>query len=276
MAWHARLALDYRLEHGRCVARAEHQGPLRVLQTLYPEGDAIAHNVLVHPPGGLVGGDTLEIAVHAGPGSHALVTTPGAARFYRSLGEPAVQASRVVLDESARCEWLPLEAICYSGCRAENRLLLDLAPESELIGWDVTAFGLPASELPFEQGSLLQHLELQGTWLERGRIDALDRRLMDGPLGLAGHRCLATLFLATGSALTRARREQALELANSAIATAGLQGLAGATAPGQRVVVVRVLAPLVEPALELLKSIRAAWRPALWGLPPTVPRSWAL
>ena len=99
---------------------------------------------------------------------------------------------------------------------------------------------------------------------------------MDGPLGLAGHRCLATLFLATGSALTRARREQALELANSAIATAGLQGVAGATAPGQRVVVVRVLAPLVEPALELLKSIRAAWRPALWGLPPTVPRSWAL
>ena len=175
-----------------------------------------------------------------------------------------------------RCEWLPLEAICYSGCRAENRLLLELAPESELIGWDVTAFGLPASGLPFEQGSLLQHLELQGAWLERGRIDALDRRLMDGPLGLAGHRCLATLFLATGSALTRARREQALELANSAIAAAGLQALAGATAPGPRVVVVRVLAPLVEPALELLKSIRAAWRPALWGLPPTVPRSWAL
>ena len=197
MAWHARLALDYAVENGRCVARAEHHGPLRILQTLYPEGDAIAHNVLVHPPGGLVGGDTLEIAVHAGPGTHALVTTPGAARFYRSLGEPAVQSSRVVLDESARCEWLPLEAICYSGCRAENRLTLELAPQSELIGWDVTAFGLPASQLPFAQGSLLQHLELQGAWLERGRIDALDRRLMDGPLGLAGQRCLATLFLAS-------------------------------------------------------------------------------
>ena len=127
MGWHARLALDYRLEHGRCVARAEHEGPLRILQTLYPEGDAVPHNVLVHPPGGLVGGDPLEIAVRAGPGTHALVTTPGAARFYRSLGEPAVQCSRIVL-EPARCEWLPLEAICYSGCRAENRLLLDLAP----------------------------------------------------------------------------------------------------------------------------------------------------
>jgi len=276
MGWHARLALDYRLESGRCVARAEHHGPLRILQTLYPEGDGVAHNVLVHPPGGLVGGDTLEIAVRAGPGSHALVTTPGAARFYRSLGEPAVQRARIVLDPGSRCEWLPLEAICYSGCLAENRLSLELAPDSELIGWDVTAFGLPASQLPFEKGSLLQQLELKDAWLERGRIDALDRRLMDGPLGLAGQRCLATLFLATGSALTRARREQALELANSAIAAQGLSVMAGATAPGSRVVVVRALAPQVEPALALLKAIRAAWRPALWGLPPTAPRSWAM
>ena len=276
MGWHARLALDYRLENGRCLARAEHEGPLRVLQTLYPEGDAVAHNVLVHPPGGLVGGDTLEIDVHVGTAAHALVTTPGAARFYRSLGEPAVQTARIVLDPGSRCEWLPLEAICYSGCLAENRLVLDLAPDSELIGWDVTAFGLPASQLPFEKGSLLQHLELKDAWLERGRIDALDRRLMDGPLGLAGQRCLATLFLATGSAMTRARREQALELANSAIAAQGLSVMAGATAPGSRVVVVRALAPQVEPAMALLKAIRAAWRPALWNLPPTAPRSWAM
>jgi urease accessory protein len=25
-------------------------------------------------------------------------------------------------------EWLPLEAICYSGCLAQNRLQMDLAP----------------------------------------------------------------------------------------------------------------------------------------------------
>jgi urease accessory protein len=234
--------------------------------------------VLVHPPGGLVGGDTLEISLCAGPGSHSLVTTSGAARFYRSLGEPAVQTARIALDPGSRCEWLPLEAICYSGCLAENRLSLELAPDSELIGWDVTAFGLPASQLPFEKGSLLQHLELKDAWLERGRIDAFDRRLMDGPLGLAGQRCLATLFLASGSPLARPRREQALELANSAIAAPGASApvLAGATAPGSRVVVVRALAAQVEPALALLKAIRAAWRPALWNLPPTAPRSWAM
>ena len=140
----------------------------------------------------------------------------------------------------------------------------------------MTAFGLPASQMPFEKGSLLQHLELKGGWLERGRIDALDARLMDGPLGLAGHRCLATLFFASGSAFTRPRRAQALELANAAIAAQGMAAIAGGTAPGPRVVVVRALAAQVEPALALLKAIRAAWRPALWNLPPTVPRSWAM
>lgn len=276
MSWDARLALDYRLQAGRCVARFEHEGPLRILRSLYPEGDGVCHNVLVHPPGGLVGGDTLEISVSAAAGTHALVTTPGATRFYRSKGEPARQRTSIVLHQGARLEWLPLEAICHSGCIAENQLALDLAPGAELIGWDVCALGLPESGLPFEQGNVLQHLEVRGAWLERGRIDALDMRLMNGPLGLAGNRCMATLFLAAGSGLDRARREQALELARAAIMAHPLHATAGATAPGPRVIAVRVLAPQVEPALHLLKTIRDAWRPALWQLPPTRPRTWAL
>ena len=52
MPWDARLDPDYRLESGRSVARFVHSGPLRILQSLYPEGDAVCHNVLVHPPGG--------------------------------------------------------------------------------------------------------------------------------------------------------------------------------------------------------------------------------
>ena len=80
MPWHARLQLDYTLESARTVARFRHSGPLRILQSLYPEGDGICHNVLVHPPGGLVGGDTLQVKVTAAAGSHGLVTSPGAAR----------------------------------------------------------------------------------------------------------------------------------------------------------------------------------------------------
>ena len=86
MGWHASLQLNYRLEQKRCILHHQHQGPLRVLKSLYPEGDAICHNVLVHPPSGLVGGDRLNIAVHLHEGAHALITTPGATRFYGSEG----------------------------------------------------------------------------------------------------------------------------------------------------------------------------------------------
>ena len=207
MPWHARLALDYSAPTpSRTIARFRHDGPLRILQSLYPEGDAVCHNVLVHPPGGLVGGDTLDIDVSAAPGSHGLLTTPGATRFYRSEGEVAVQRTTLRLAAGARLEWLPLEALCYSGCRAENRLRIEAAPGAELIGWDVTALGLPAAGLPFERGSLLQHIEVPGMWLERGRIDAADHRLLASPLGLAGQRCIASLFLVAGTPLARAAR----------------------------------------------------------------------
>ena len=276
MSWHARLQLDYRAESGRSVARFEHDGPLRILQSLYPEGDGVCHNVVVHPPGGLVGGDTLDISVKVRAGAHGLVTTPGASRYYRSQGEPAVQRAELRVDAGARLEWLPLEAICHSGCRAENRLRMDLAAGAEVMAWDIAALGLPASDLPFERGSLLQQIELPGAWLERGRIDAADARLMDGPLGLAGQRCLATLYLASGSELSRQRREQALESAREVIEAHPLARTAGATSPNAQVVVVRVLAPLVEPALGLLKAIRRAWRPELWNLPGSEPRGWAV
>ena len=275
MSWHARLQLAYTLESGRTLARFHHSGPLRILQSLYPEGDAICHNVLVHPPGGLVGGDTLEITVRAATGSHALVTTPGATRFYKSLGELALQHTLVRVEDGARLEWLPLEAICYAGCLAENRFRLDLAPGSEFIGWDVTALGLPTAGQPFEHGSFCQHIEMPRIWLERGRMDASDERLMNSPLGLAGNRCLASIFFCTGSALDRARRQQALDCAREVMGQHALSNTAGATSPNDHVVVVRVLSPLVEPAMNLLRLVWAAWRPELWGVTPQLPRIWA-
>ncbi|MBT2323997.1 urease accessory protein UreD [Variovorax paradoxus] len=276
MPWHARLDLDYQLENQRSVARFRHEGPLRILQSLYPEGDAVCHNVLVHPPGGLVGGDTLDIAVRVAAGSHGLITTPGATRFYRSEGELALQRTELVLEPGARLEWLPLEAICYSGCRAENRLTLRAAAGAELIGWDLTALGLPGADKPFVLGSLQQHIEVPGTWLERGRIDAADTRLLQSPIGLAGHRCLASIFFVAGAPIARARREAALEVARALIDTHGLGESAGATSPHAEVIVLRTLAPVVEPAMQLLRQVWKAWRAELWNMTGTAPRIWAM
>ena len=276
MPWHASLQLDYTLEGTRTVARHAHNGPLRILQSLYPEGDAVCHNVLVHPPGGLVGGDTLDITATVGPGAHGLVTTPGATRFYRSTGERALQRTHLTLAEGARLEWLPLEALCYNACNAENHLTLNLAPGAECMGWDVTALGLPHAGQPFETGRFVQHIEAPGRWLERGVINAADHRLLESPQGLAGHRCMASLFFVVGTPLERARRDTALDAARAVMDAHALKASAGATSPNGQVLVVRALAPQVEPAMQLLQQVRAAWRAALWQLRAEPPRIWSM
>jgi len=274
--WQAHLKLDYAHLAERTVAKFEHEGPLRVLQSLYPEGDAVCHNVLVHPPSGLVGGDLLDIRLNLGAKTHALLTTPGATRFYRSEQDLATQQVTAHVGEGARLEWLPLETIAYSGCHGLNHAVFDLDPTAEMMAWDITALGLPNASLPFERGQLQQHMEVSGVWLERGLIDAQDARLMDGPLGLAKHRCMATLVFACGADLPRERRDLALLLAREL--TQGLPAglMAGVTSPHPRIVVLRVLSPLVEPAQHLLREVWAAWRRGMWDMSNVPPRIWSM
>ena len=273
MPWHAQLDLHYRRDDQRTVLRHAHTGPLRILKSLYPEGDGICHNVIVHPPGGLVGGDVLEVNAHAAAHSHGLLATPGATRFYRSDGPATEQRVTLTLDEGARLEWLPLEAIAYPGCLAHNTLRATLAEGAEMIGWDVCALGLPTAGQPFDRGSLTQHLEIPGLWLERSRIDAADTRLLESPLGLGGHKCMGTLWLATGTPLTRERREQLLEVVRTVLG--GEHGVhVGATCPNPRMLVVRAVAPLVEPLMALFQRVWASLRTEAWDLSNTPPRIW--
>jgi urease accessory protein len=274
VSWRGHLQLHYRRDGERTTALDRHEGPLRVLQRLYPEGPGICHHVLVHPPGGLAGGDTLELHAELEPGTHALITTPGATRFYRSEGALAVQHTTLSLAAGSRCEWLPLETLAYHQCQAENRLELHLEPGAQAMGWDILALGLPAAERPFEAGRFLQHLALPGHWLERGLIDASDRVLLDSPLGWAGHRVLATLWWVSGDDRPEAQRESLAEAARTLIAASPLASISGATSPHPRVVVVRALADRVEPAMQLLVQIRAAWRQLAWGLQAETPRVW--
>jgi len=274
--WHGELAIDYWLEGDRTLAHDRHRGPLRVLQRLYPEGPGICHHVLVHPPGGLVGGDTLDISLQLGAGSHALLTTPGAARFYRSAGPAAAQQVSLRLAEGARLEWLPLETIAYRGCRARNGLRFDLAEGAEMMGWDLLALGLPASGLGFEgAGEVWQHLEWPGVWLERGHLAASDRALLDSPLGLDGCSVLGTLWWASGSPMSTSRRETLLEAARACFADhPALAARAGVTALDARVIVARVLAHHVEPAFALWRAVRERWRALAWDLAGEAPRLW--
>jgi urease accessory protein len=274
MGWHGHLQLDYRHDGRRTIALDRHHGPLRVLQRLYPEGDAVCHQVLVHPPGGIVGGDVIELDATLAPRSHALITTPGATRFYRSTGPLAVQQVQATLAPGARLEWLPMETIAYRRCQVENRLQFNIAPGAQMLGWDVLALGLPAAGEPFDEGRYFQQLSLPGIWLERGRIDGQDRLLMDSPVGLAGHTVMASLWLADGQAIARERCEALIEAARNLIDSSAVPTTAGVSAPHESLLVLRALGPQVEPVMALLQAVWAAWRHTHWGLAPCPPRVW--
>jgi urease accessory protein len=273
--WTARLALHYRRDGERTISHDSHEGPLRVLRRLYPEGPGICHHVLVHPPGGLVGGDTLSVALELEAGSHALLTTPGATRFYRSIGPAATQQVTARVADGARLEWLPLETIAYRGCHAHNGLRFELAPGAQMLGWDLLALGLPASGEPFDAGVIEQRIEWPGVWLERGRLDAHDTALLQSPLGLAGYGVLATLWWASGKALPAAQREAMLDGARACFAEhSTLAARSGASALDERLLVCRVLADRVEPAFALWRAVRQCWRHIGWGLGEEAPRIW--
>ncbi len=280
MAWNAKLDLTYSNtgtpDAPRTGLHFLHSGPLRVLQSLYPEGDAICHNVIVHPPSGIVGGDVLDISLRLAAGTHALVTTPGATRFYKSMDAPGTQQVLAHVATGARLEWLPLEAIAYNGSNAVNRAVFDLEPGAEMMGWDITALGLPNAGEQFERGVFNQHMEIPGLWLERARIDSVDKRLLDSPLGMAGMRCMGTLFFASGSAITRQRREALLDAVRCVIGQSELAATAGATAPNPRMVVVRTLSPVVEPAMKTLRACWASLRSVAWSMADKPPRIWSM
>ncbi|HET9645192.1 MAG TPA: urease accessory protein UreD [Burkholderiaceae bacterium] len=275
MGWAAELSIHYSVDaEGRTVAHDRHDGPLRVLQRLYPEGPGVCHHVLVHPPGGIVGGDEISLHLRLDAGTHALLTTPGATRFYRSASEQAEQRVVAQVGEGARLEWLPMETIAYRGCIASNHLRFELAPDAQMIGWDMLALGLPATGEPFDAGSCKQHIELPGVWLERGRIAGKDRHLLDSPLGFAGRRVLATLWLAAGRPLAPPKREALLAAARHLCNDHVLAATAGSTSPHDRLVLLRVLAERVEPAHALLTQVWVAWRRLQWGMQACAPRVW--
>ena len=282
MGWLGHLQLHYTRDGARTTALDRHHGPLRVLQRLYPEGEGICHHVLVHPPGGVVGGDVLELQADLDAGSHAVITTPGATRFYRSDGPLARQTVHARMAAGARLEWLPMETIAYRACQVHNHLHFDLAPGAQMLGWDVLALGLPAAGAAFDAGRYQQHITLPGVWQERGAFDGSDQLLLHSPLGLAGHTVSASLWLAEGTGpgpaiggtLDRGRTEALLDAARALIDASALPTTAGVSAPHPSLLVLRALGPRVEPVMALLQAVRGAWRQLHWGLAAHPPRVW--
>ncbi|RKS21263.1 urease accessory protein [Pseudomonas sp. WPR_5_2] len=197
-SWHAELELGYaRFGDTTRPVQRRHLGPLRVQKHLYAEGPEVCQHIIVHPPGGIAGGDRLDISASVGRDAWAQITSPGAAKWYRAAG-PAYQHLKLKVAAGARLEWLPQETIVFSAAQAQLSTSIDLEGDARLFYWDVVALGRPASGERFDLGHFQAHLDISRDgrllWHERQRIVG-DDGLLDSPIGLDGQPVFATLLV---------------------------------------------------------------------------------
>ena len=202
--WRAELALDFdSTPIGTRLASRRHLGPLVVQRPLYPEGADVCHAIVVHPPGGIAGGDSLELDVTACAEAHALLTTPGASKLYKSAGRKAAQRVRLRARDRACIEWLPQETIVFDAADASLALEVDVAGEATVIAWEIVSLGREAMGERFESGRLRTRATVRQddriVLLESGEI-AGSSPWLDSPVGWRSARTCGT-FLVCGPAV---------------------------------------------------------------------------
>jgi urease accessory protein len=268
--WRAELVLGYENAGERtALSRRRHVGPLRVQKPLYPEGTEVCHTIIVHPPGGIAGGDHLDISLEAGANAKVLVTTPGAAKWYKANGRQAHQEVRLDIARGASVEWLPQETIVFDGANARLRTVIDLAPGARYLGWEIAVLGRRASGEHFAAGCLRQETAILGEgrelFVERSRIEGGDA-LLNSPVGLAGCHVMGTL-IAAGTVCPDELIERCREITPADNARHALTRLPGA-------LVGRYLGSSPQSARAYFLALWQQLRPWLAGRDAVPPRIW--
>lgn len=241
-------------------------GPLSVQRPFYPESDC-CHVYLLHPPGGVVGGDQLELKIRSDAKSQTLITTPGANKFYQSAGEFARFNQHLTLGQEATLEFLPHENIYFPGARVNALTCIDAHFDSRLFFWEKHCFGLPASQQIFHDGFITSHLQFridnQLVLNEKQRIDA---REIKSSAGLRGFAVTASLVIAAPDLDDRIVR-----ICRDLPVT---EGYVGVTQPDERFVVIRYLGPDTQRLNRFFISLWEQCRPLVMQRKPCQPRIW--
>jgi urease accessory protein len=270
--WHASLDLGFtRREDATILSRNLHTGPLQVQKALYPEGRDTCHVVVLHPPGGLAAGDTLCVHASLAPGTRAVLTTPGAAKWYRSEGNPATQRIGLVLDGDAVVEWLPRENIFFDDSSIAMHLDAELSADARYFGWEIMSFGRRASGEAWDLGTLRLQTRIRRAgrllWSEQANVNARDG-FVRSPVGLRGFTVCGT-FVAAGcevdAAVLKDCREVGPGRRRSQVAVTRMPSL----------VIARYLGDSTEEAFGWFTDVWNILRPALLGKAACAPRVWA-
>lgn len=269
--WHAELELWFDCLPSRTrLARRHHRGPLLVQRPFYPESDGTCHVYLLHPPGGLVGGDELNFTFHVAEKARCVLTTPGATKFYRVVSGNAVQRSRIDIASGGVCEYLPQEAIVFDGAHAKLDTRVTLQGDATYVGWDFICLGRKVADERFDSGSITQRVEVvrdnKPIWFERFKFSG-GSPLQEASYGFAGNPVFGTMIYAGPL------REGAADAVGEAVGEAG-NGVFSVSQL-QDVIVCRYLGQQAEEGKVLFTRAWSALRTALQSKPASSPRIWA-
>lgn len=270
----ARLSLKFAaIDDTTRLVERDHFGPLLVQKPLYPEGRKVCHAVIIHPPGGIVGGDQLEITADAEAFAKVQITTPGAAKWYKANGHTSQQKIRIRVKKGAFLEWVPQETIFYNHTDVAVDHQIILEDDAVYIGCEILCFGRTAFGETFSDGQIKQRTSIQRNgkiiWLEQIRLRGEDA-MMNGPLALSGKTVCATLLL-TGKTIPQPLLDLARVEAEKTANGAGQVGISQLKA----VTVARYLGDSSEVARHVMLRIWGLLRPELTGCAAIVPRMWS-
>lgn len=269
--WNAALTMGFENRYGGTrLVRNVHRGPLRIQKALYPEGPEVCHTVILHPPGGIAGGDDLRIAVDAGEKTHALITTPGAGKWYRSGGKRSLQTVSVTVEDGGIVEYLPQETIFFDGVDGEIRLDVYLGRDASFIGMDCFCLGRVEGGEKFTHG----HIALSTRISRNGEPIWSDRAVISGgsaflhqASGLSGYPFCATV-IAVGPGMDAEVLRECREAVDGGHIRSGL------TLFPTGLLVGRCLGRHAEPVRRWFMDLWSAIRPKMAGKAALTPRLW--
>lgn len=159
--WYAQLELGFCFENSRTImSHRKHHGPVRVQKMLWPERTGVCHAIIVHPPAGIAGGDHLTFEIETKDQAHAVVTTPGAGKWYKTNGKQAFQHIHLHVKDQSILEWVPQETMLFDGALAHSETHIHLDNAASFIGWDMLVLGRQARAERFVQGSYYNQFKL--------------------------------------------------------------------------------------------------------------------
>lgn len=269
-SWRAELALGFERRGDRTVlASRRHDGPLVFQKPLYPEGDAVCHGIIVHPPAGIAGGDALSLSARVGANASALLTTPGAAKWYRSAGALASSRLDWQVGDGGALEWLPQETIVFAGALARMTTMVGLTGNARYIGWEILCLGRTGSGERFDRGEAIAATEItrdgKPVFIDRLRVDG-GGKLLGSPAGLSGAPVTAT-FVAACETIGASHVNACREVEPPSQGEGAITRLPG-------VLVARYLGTRGDAAREWFTRLWTALRPTLLQRAAVEPRIW--